>query len=74
MSLLKLDEAVDFASDKPVRLIIVLAAADSESHLRALVQLTDLLGEPSNIEDILQSTDKNVLLHYIHKYSKEETK
>ncbi|SFC93767.1 transcriptional antiterminator, BglG family [Bacillus sp. OV322] len=72
MSLLKLDEAVDFAPGKPVRLIIVLAAADSESHLRALVQLTQLLGEPSNIEDILQSSDKNVLLNYIHKYSKEE--
>jgi mannitol/fructose-specific phosphotransferase system IIA component (Ntr-type) len=45
MSLLKLDEPVDFAPDKPVRLIIVLAAADSESHLRALVQLTKLLSE-----------------------------
>jgi transcriptional antiterminator/mannitol/fructose-specific phosphotransferase system IIA component (Ntr-type) len=74
MSLLKLDEAVDFAPDKPVWLIIVLAAADSESHLRALVQLTTLLGEPANIEDILQSTDKSVLLNYIQKYSKEETK
>ncbi|OOE14348.1 BglG family transcription antiterminator [Fictibacillus arsenicus] len=74
MSLLKLDEAVDFAPDKPVRLIIVLAAADSESHLRALVQLTTLLGEPANIEDILQSTDKSVLLNYVQKYSKEETK
>jgi transcriptional antiterminator/mannitol/fructose-specific phosphotransferase system IIA component (Ntr-type) len=73
MSLLRLDEAVNFAPHKPVRLIIVLAAVDSESHLRALVQLTKLLGEPSNIEDILQSSDKSVLLDYIHKYSKEET-
>ncbi|MCM3718315.1 BglG family transcription antiterminator [Fictibacillus phosphorivorans] len=74
MSLLKLDEAVEFAPGKPVRLIIVLAAADSESHLRALVQLTTLLGDPANIEDILQSKDKSVLLNYIQKYSKEETK
>lgn len=72
MSLLRLDEAVEFAPDKPVRLIIVLAAADRSSHLRALVQLSQMLGEPSNIEDILQSTDKAVLLDYIHKYSKEE--
>ncbi|MFD3448149.1 BglG family transcription antiterminator [Microbacteriaceae bacterium 4G12] len=72
MSLLKLDEAVDFAPGKPVRLIIILAAADSESHLRALVQLTQLLGEPANIEDILQSSDQSVLLNYIRKYSKEE--
>jgi transcriptional antiterminator/mannitol/fructose-specific phosphotransferase system IIA component (Ntr-type) len=73
MSLLKLDEAVDFGPNKPVRLIFVLAAADSETHLRALVQLTNLLGEPSNIEDILQSSDVSVILNYIHKYSKEET-
>ncbi|OKP67697.1 transcriptional antiterminator BglG [Paenibacillus sp. P3E] len=73
MSLLRLDEAVDFSPDKPVRLIIVLAAADRSSHLRALVQLSQMLGEPSNIEDILQSQDKSVLLDYIHKYSKEET-
>lgn len=73
MSLLRLDEAVDFAPDKHVRLIIVLAAVDSESHLRALVQLTNLLGDPSNIEDILQSSDKSKILDYIHKYSKEET-
>ncbi|WP_410511241.1 BglG family transcription antiterminator [Paenibacillus sp. BR2-3] len=73
MSLLRLDEAVEFSPNKPVRLIIVLAAADRSSHLRALVQLSQLLGEPSNIEDILQSQDKSVILDYIHKYSKEET-
>jgi transcriptional antiterminator/mannitol/fructose-specific phosphotransferase system IIA component (Ntr-type) len=72
MSLLRLDEAVYFAPDKPVQLIIVLAATDNESHLRALVQLTKLLSEPSNIADILQSTDKSVILDYIHTYSKEE--
>lgn len=73
MSFLRLEEAVYFAPDKPVRLIIILAAADRSSHLRALVQLTHLLGEPSNIEDILNSPDKNVLMQYIHQYSKEET-
>jgi transcriptional antiterminator/mannitol/fructose-specific phosphotransferase system IIA component (Ntr-type) len=73
MSLLRLDEAVEFGPDKPVRLIIVLAAADRSSHLRALVQLSQMLGEPSNIEDILQSKDQTVLLDYIHKYSEEET-
>lgn len=72
MSLLKLEKPVDFAPNKPVQLIIVLAAADSESHLRALVQLTQLLNDPSNIDDILQSPDKSVLLDYINKYSQEE--
>ncbi|GKU85066.1 BglG family transcription antiterminator [Niallia sp. NCCP-28] len=73
MSLLKLEEAVDFAPGKSVQLIIVLAAADSESHLRALVQLTQLLGEESNLKNILESSDKMLLLDYIQRYSKEET-
>ena len=73
MSLLKLEQAVDFAPDKPVQLIIVLAAADSDSHLRALIQLTNLLNEPANIQHMLEATDKNQLLEIIHNYSKEET-
>ena len=73
MSLLKLDQAVDFAPDKPVQLIIVLAAADSDSHLRALIQLTSLLNEPANIQRMLEATDKEQLLEIIHTYSKEET-
>ncbi|ANU11837.1 transcriptional antiterminator BglG [Planococcus antarcticus DSM 14505] len=73
MSLLKLEQAVDFAPDKPVQLIIVLAAADSDSHLRALIQLTNLLSEPANIQEMLQATDKDQLLEIIHNYSKEET-
>jgi mannitol/fructose-specific phosphotransferase system IIA component (Ntr-type) len=72
MSLLKLDEAVDFAPDKPVRLIIILAAVDNDSHLRALIQLTQLLNDPANIEEIVSTSDKSVLMEYVHKYSKEE--
>lgn len=73
MSLLKLDEPVKFASDKPVQLIIVLAAVDNDSHLRALVQLTQLLSEPSNIEEMVKSSEPSELMAYVHKYSKEET-
>ena len=73
MSLLKLEQAVDFAPDKPVQLIIVLAAADSDSHLRALIQLTNLLNEPANIQKMLEATDNEQLLEIIHNYSKEET-
>ena len=73
MSLLKLDEPVEFAPNKPVRLIIVLAAVDNDSHLRALIQLTQLLNERANIEAILETTDQTKLMDYVHKYSKEET-
>ncbi|WP_110927001.1 BglG family transcription antiterminator [Bacillus massiliglaciei] len=72
MSLLKLDEAVDFAPDKPVRLIIVLAAVDNDSHLRALVQLTQLLSEPAHIESMLEISDQTKLMEFIHHYTKEE--
>ncbi|MCP3764808.1 BglG family transcription antiterminator [Domibacillus sp. A3M-37] len=74
MSLLKLDEPVNFAPDKPVQLIIVLAAVDNDSHLRALMQLTQLLSEPANIEEMVNASDKSMLMEYVHKYSKEETK
>ncbi|WHX40362.1 BglG family transcription antiterminator [Mesobacillus sp. AQ2] len=63
MSLLKLDSSVDF-SDKgthPVNLILVLAATDGESHLKALGELTDLLGNQANIEEIIASeSPKNI--------------
>ncbi|MGK7379302.1 BglG family transcription antiterminator [Planococcus sp. 1R117A] len=73
MSLLKLEEPVEFASDKPVQLIIVLAASDSDSHLRALIQLTQLLNEPANIKRMLEISDKTELMEFIHENSKEET-
>lgn len=72
MSLLKLDEPVDFGGNKLVQIIIVLAATDNESHLKALVQLTQLLGEPSNIEDIIASSSVEHILTYINQYSEEE--
>ncbi|WP_088832407.1 BglG family transcription antiterminator [Paenibacillus tyrfis] len=47
MSLLKLEHAVPFGPEvrHQIRLVLVLASADGESHLRALSQLTMLLRE-----------------------------
>jgi len=42
MSLLTLDEPVDL-KDNPVKIFVVLAAIDSESHLEALTELSNLL-------------------------------
>lgn len=42
MSLLTLDDAVDLKGN-PVKIFVVLAAVDSESHLQALTELSTLL-------------------------------
>ncbi|MGE6632255.1 BglG family transcription antiterminator [Bacillus sp. NPDC077027] len=54
MSLMSLKEPVYFSEkeEKPVRLIIVLAAIDSVTHLKALQQLTTLLSDQKHIEQL----------------------
>ena len=71
MSLLVLEESVDFAEQKPVNLIIVLAAIDHETHLKALAQLTEMLSSPETIDDLIQVKDKDKILEIIDRYSKE---
>jgi len=69
MSLLKLDEDVDFGG-YPIRIFIVIAAIDRSTHLRALMQLNDLLSEESNIHKILEATQKQEILSLLEEYSK----
>ncbi|MCA0986550.1 BglG family transcription antiterminator [Guptibacillus algicola] len=71
MSLLRLDETVPF-SDKDkhqVKLLIVLAAVDNETHLKALAQLSDLLSEEENLDIIYNSTEKEDIIKLVSKYS-----
>lgn len=58
ISMLKVDEPVHFSNESKhdAQLIIVLAAIDNETHLKALSQLSELLSEKRNIEKILAST------------------
>ncbi len=74
ISLLTLTESVSFTEDgkTPVNLIIVLAAADSESHLKALAQLSELLSDEENIEKILQANSKATVLQLISQYSVQQ--
>ncbi|MBN8208779.1 BglG family transcription antiterminator [Bacillus sp. NTK071] len=71
MSLLRLDESVSFSSkDKhQVKLLIVLAAVDNETHLKALAQLSDLLSEEENLEMIYGATEKEDIIKLVSKYS-----
>ncbi|WP_085506023.1 BglG family transcription antiterminator [Thalassobacillus devorans] len=71
MSLLKLEEPVGFSEQEKhqANLVIVLAAIDNETHLKALSQLTTMLSEDGNIDKILNSQDKNEITDLIETYS-----
>jgi mannitol operon transcriptional antiterminator len=71
MSLLRLKQPVSFSNtqERDAQLIIVLAAVDNETHLKALAQLSMMLSEEDNIDRIIGAQDKETILHYISKYS-----
>ena len=48
----------------PVRLFITLAAADSDSHLNALMKISDLLQDGETVEKILNSVNEEELYQY----------
>ncbi len=72
MSLLRLDQEVPFSPKEKhqVKLLIVLAAVDNETHLKALAQLSDLLSEEENLAKIYGAQEKEEIINLIKKYSK----
>lgn len=52
MSLLTLDEPVDLVGN-PVKVLVVLAAVDSDSHLEALTELSTLLMDDEIYEEFI---------------------
>ncbi|MED4856672.1 BglG family transcription antiterminator [Bacillus atrophaeus] len=71
MSFLRLREGVSFSdqSEHTAQLIIVLAAIDNETHLKALSQLTTMLGDPENIQYLINTESAEQVLTLIKKYS-----
>ncbi|MCD5324226.1 MULTISPECIES: BglG family transcription antiterminator [Pontibacillus] len=71
MSLLKVDEPVAFSDQEKhkANLIIVLAAIDNETHLTALSQLTTMLSEPENMEQLLNASTTEDVLSLVNNYS-----
>lgn len=69
MSLLKLNESVNLADDPkhPIKLFICLAAVDNDAHLRALANLTKLLSNKENLNELLQATTKKEIITIIQK-------
>lgn len=60
MQLIRLKTPVEFGSEQndPVKLVILFAATDANSHIEALQALAMLLSEPDNIEILLESGNK----------------
>lgn len=50
--------------DMPARLFVTLAAQDSNSHLDALMEISELLSDEKTVQKILDSKDAETLYHY----------
>ncbi|WP_034762091.1 BglG family transcription antiterminator [Rossellomorea vietnamensis] len=68
MSFLRLEEPVYFSEKEKHRaqLIIVLAAIDNQTHLKALAQLTELLSNEDNVEKLIAATDQETVIELIN--------
>lgn len=68
MSFLRLEEPVYFSEKEKHRaqLIIVLAAIDNQTHLKALAQLTELLSNEGNVEKLIAATDQETVIELIN--------
>jgi mannitol operon transcriptional antiterminator len=49
--------------------MIVLAAVDKESHLKALAQLSTLLSNEEDVQRIIDATENKTVLDLIAQYS-----
>jgi transcriptional antiterminator/mannitol/fructose-specific phosphotransferase system IIA component (Ntr-type) len=70
MSMLCMEEGVEFAKGLTVNVVIVIAAVDRKQHLKALMQLNQLVSDPVNVTQIIQAGNKESILRLVEKYSK----
>ncbi|WAA12081.1 BglG family transcription antiterminator [Fervidibacillus halotolerans] len=71
MSFLKLTEPTNILNEEKnqVQILICLAAIDNNSHLKALSQLTKLLGNKESLNQLFAATSKEEVLELIQSYS-----
>lgn len=67
MSLIKLDEPVDFPGNKKVRIILPFSSIDQNEHIEALTELVTLVEDYGFIEYIEETNDPNEIKNYIEK-------
>lgn len=69
LSLLVLKQGVNFGSDNdPVRLVLMLAAKDSESHLEMLSAVAELFADEDVIRQIIQADNTTEIAEIVHRY------
>ncbi|WLS80349.1 PTS sugar transporter subunit IIA [Erwinia pyri] len=70
LSLTVIEEGVNFDSDgnDPVRLLIVLAATDSHSHIEAIAQLAALFDCEEDTATLMAAKELNTILSVISRY------
>lgn len=62
ISLLKLNEGVSFGKGTNIRLIFILAAQDSNSHIEMITELVDMLQDEEKLVNILQSETEEEII------------
>lgn len=65
ISVLKLEKSVKFPEDKDVKLMFVLSATDSDTHLDVISELTEIFMDEDIMEDLFKSNSKEEILEII---------
>jgi mannitol/fructose-specific phosphotransferase system IIA component (Ntr-type) len=66
MSLLKVGNGVSFSNDKEdVNLVFILAAGDNDSHMDALVGLSDLLEDEEKLDEMVRAENTETIYNLI---------
>ena len=70
LGLTVIKQGVEFGSEgnDPIKLLIVLAATDSNSHIGAIAKLAELFDNQEDIDSIMQSENVDDILNIIAKY------
>ncbi|HEM7177765.1 TPA: PTS sugar transporter subunit IIA [Providencia stuartii] len=70
LGLTVIKRGVEFGADgnDPVKLLIVLAATDSNSHIGAIAKLAELFDNQEDIDNIMQSENVDNILNIIARY------
>ncbi|WP_224035902.1 PTS sugar transporter subunit IIA [Clostridium gelidum] len=70
MSLMTLKDPIEFGSEMndPVKLIITLAAVDSEAHMKVIKKLMELLMNAEDLNKLMNSEEVEEAIQMINKY------
>ncbi|KLU18856.1 PTS system mannitol-specific transporter subunit IIA, partial [Proteus mirabilis] len=70
LALTIVEQGVEFGADEndPVKLLIVLAATDNDSHINAIMKLAELFDNDTDIQKLFNAKSKVDVLSVINNY------